>query len=213
MVKFIFVRHGLSTTNNTGRFTGHLDAPLHERGLKQAEQVASYVAANFAVDTIYSSTSSRAYHTALPTAKALGLPIIKSERLCEVSVGCWGGRTFEEIKREYPTQYALWKENIGLARYGDGETTAEAQARMISEVNRIAAENDNKTVFIATHGAVLRALYCSWHGIPLEQLKDVPIVSNASISIATYEKGKGTFSLVGYDEHLLDKTPHIPHLV
>ena len=212
MTTFIFLRHGLSVTNNSGSFTGQFDAPLHARGEQQAQDVAKFFLhnLNYPIDKIYSSPSSRAYHTALPTAQALGLPIITKAALQEIDVGNWSGLKFEEVQARYPKEYAIFRANVGLARYGDGESTAEAQARMVKIIDEIAAENEGKTLLIATHGGVLRALLCAWQNVPLEKLKDVPIVPNASISIAKYENGKGAFSLVGQDDHLTDKTPHIP---
>lgn len=212
MVTFIFLRHGLSVTNNTHTFTGRLDAPLHDRGLIQAQNVADFFKStkNYKIDKIYSSSSRRAYDTVLPTANTLHLPVEKSDTLQEINVGNWSGLSFEQVSKLYPQAFKLFRDNVGLARYGDGETTGEGQARIVKEVERIARENENKTVLIATHGAILRALYCAWHDIPLEKLKNEKIVPNASISVATYENGKGTFHLVGYDDYLTDKTPHIP---
>ena len=212
MTTLIFLRHGLSATNNTGTFTGRMDAPLHERGLVQAQDTAKYFSTqtNYAIDKIYSSPSSRAYHTVLPTAQVLGLEIEKSDLLQEINVGNWSGHTLVEIQEKYPEAFRLFRENVGLARYGDGESTAEAQARMVKIVEEIAKENENKTVIIATHGGVLRAMYCAWQNIPLEDLKNVEIVPNASISVAKFENGKGRFESYGMDDYLSDKTPHAP---
>ena len=211
MVTLIFLRHGLSTTNNKGHFTGQIDAPLHERGEKQAQDVARYfLSGAYAVDKIYSSSSSRAYSTVLPTAEALGLPVERMDELKEVDVGNWGGRSFEEIEKTEPTAFRLFRENVGLARYGDGESTAEAQSRMLKTVQKLAEENEGKTLLIATHGTVLRALYCEWSGIPLAELKGVTIAPNASLSVARYEDGKGEFLSYGYDEYLSEKTPYVP---
>ena len=211
MTNLLFIRHGLSVTNNSGTFTGHLDAPLHERGHAQAQDLMRYLTTQtqFKIDKIYSSPSSRAYHTVLPTANALGLEITTSDLLKEINVGCWSGRTLNEIQKEYPEAFRLFRENVGLARYGDGESTAEAQARILKTAEQIAKENDGKTVLIATHGGVLRALYCAWNAIPLMQLKKVEIVANASLSIAKFEKGKGSFESYGFDDYLSDKTPHL----
>ena len=211
MVTLIFLRHGLSVTNNKGRFTGQIDAPLHERGEKQAQEVAKYFKSGaISVDRIYSSPSSRAYHTVLPTAAALNLPVECVDELKEINVGNWSGRTFEEIEKSEPEKFRLFRENVGLARYGDGESTGEAGERMVKAVKKIAEENEGKTVLISTHGGVLRALYCAWNGIPLDKLKEVKIVPNASISVARFENGKGQFTLLGFDEDLSEKTPYIP---
>ena len=207
MVTFLFIRHGLSLNNNSGRFTGQIDAPLHENGKIQAQELMRYlVNSKYKIDAVYSSSSSRAYDTVSPTATALSLPIKTMDELMEIDVGNWGGRTFEELSNAYPEAYKLFRENIGLARYGDGESTAEAQARMVRAVEKIALENDGKPVRVATHGGVLRALYCAWSGIPLSELKEVKIVPNASLSVANYENKKANFLLLGKDDYLTTKT-------
>ena len=61
---------------------------------------------------------------------------------------------------------------------------ASLQGRAVRAVEEIAAENEGKTVLIATHAAFLRALQCVWQGIPLEEMKDVPWVPNASVTEA-----------------------------
>lgn len=211
MVTLIFLRHGLSKTNNSGKFTGRLDAPLHDLGLTQAQDVATFFknTTAYAIDKIYSSPSSRAYHTVLPTANALHLPVEKLDNLQEINVGNWSGLTFAQVKEIAPEAFELFLNNVGLARYGDGESTAEAQARFLETVDKIAQDNENKTVLIATHGGVLRTLYCAWHDIPLDKLKYEKIVPNASISVATYENGTGKFLSLGDDSYLSVKTPHV----
>lgn len=212
MTTLIFLRHGLSVTNNSGSFTGQFDAPLHERGFTQAQDVTAYFTTqtSYTIDKIYSSSSARAYSTVLPTANALSLPIEKCNDLQEINVGNWSGLSFEEVQSRYPAAFQLFRDNVGLARYGDGESTAEAQIRMVKTVEKIARDNENKTVLIATHGGVLRALYCAWHNVSLQELKNVEIVPNASLSVAQFENGKGTFEIYGFDEYLTDKTPHVP---
>lgn len=56
------------------------------------------------------------------------------------------------------------------------------QARAAAAVGGIAARSLGKTVLIATHAAFLRALLCYWQNVPLEGMKDVPWVPNASVT-------------------------------
>jgi broad specificity phosphatase PhoE len=208
MTTLLLIRHGLSVTNNSGSFTGHLDAPLHERGHAQAQDLMRYLTTQtqFKIDKIYSSSSSRAYHTVLPTANALGLQVITSDLLKEINVGYWGGMTFEEIEKQYPNDWKLYREHLELSRYGNGETALESQARFVSAVEQIAKENDGKTVIITAHGGVLRLLYCAWKNIPLSQLRSVEIAANAALSIATFENGKGAFQETNLHHYLSDVT-------
>lgn len=206
MVKFIIVRHGFSLGNKEGRFTGQLDVSLDEIGFAQAESVAKYILDNFKIDVIYSSELSRAYDTALPVAKALGLEVNKRKGLNEVDVGLWQGKLIDDVEKEFPESFALYKSSPGLSRFDGGESYAELRERVVAEFHKLAQENDGKTVLVAAHGGVIRNLLAAWLDIPGERIKEVPRAANASITIAEYEGGKAELKLIGYTDHLDDKT-------
>ena len=184
MVHLILVRHGQSLSNVGGFFTGQTDVPLSPLGERQAEALGVFLRHNFAVDAVYSSDLQRACATVQPFARAAGLTIRKRASLREIDGGAWEGKPVEQIAREYAADYALWREDIGLARCTGGESVRQLQGRAVRAVEEIAAENEGKTVLIATHAAFLRALQCVWQGIPLEEMKDVPWVPNASVTKA-----------------------------
>ena len=205
MVKFIIVRHGFSLGNKEGRFTGQLDVPLDEIGYAQAECAARHILDNFKIDVIYSSELSRAYDTALPVAKALGLEINRRKGLNEVDVGLWAGKLIDDVEKEFPESFALYKASPGLSHFDGGESYAELRERVVAEFHKLAEENEGKTVLVAVHGGVIRSLVAAWLDIPLERLTDVPRASNASITVAEYETGKAKLKLVGYTGHLENK--------
>ncbi|MBQ8508557.1 MAG: histidine phosphatase family protein [Clostridia bacterium] len=205
MVTFILIRHGFSQFNKERRFTGQCDVPLDEVGVQQAKQTAAYVAKNFKIDAIYSSDLSRAYQTAKPLADALGLEIQTSRALRERDVGYWQGLTFDEVRERYPEGFAFYSANIGESRCGDGENFAEVRRRISAELDRIAAENDGRTVVIASHGGAIRALLCEWQHIPLEEMADMPNVPNASVTVAEYDHGNVKLLRVGDNGHLDDQ--------
>lgn len=208
MVKFVIVRHGYSIYNKARKFTGQLDIPLDEIGLMQAQNTGEYILKNYKIDAVYSSDLIRAVDTAKPVAEALNLPIITDPELREINAGCWQGRFVDDLKMEYPEEFKKWVTDVGLARCGDGESSEELTVRCEKVFEKIAAENEGKTVFVATHGGVIRALRCKWLGIPLSEMKNVPHVSNASITVAEFDNNtkEVTLSLIGFEGHLAEKT-------
>ena len=204
MVKFIIVRHGYSLANKGRIFTGQLDVSLDEVGYEQAELVGKYVLENFSIDEVYSSALSRAYDTALPLAKVVGKEVKMMKELNEVDVGLWGGKTFEEAEKEFPENYKRYIECPGLSYFDGGERYVEARERICLAFEKIAAENEGKTVMVVAHGGVLRNLFAAWQGILPERLTDVPRLSNASITVAEYdnENKKANILLYGYTGHL-----------
>ncbi len=207
MVRFVIIRHGYSVTNKAGKFTGQMDVPLDELGLEQAEDTARYVLDNYKIDKICSSDLCRAIDTAKPIADAFGLPIDTYKELREISAGCWEGMFIEDIKREYPEGFKKWATDVGNARCGDGESSAELTERCRKIFKKIARKNEGKTVAIATHGGVIRAIRCAWLGISLDDMQNVPHVANASVTEALYDNKTDTveLTLIGYNEHLKDK--------
>lgn len=198
-----FVRHGQSEGNLQDLFCGHTDAPLTDLGRRQARGVASYFD-SIHVDAIYASDLIRAYDTALPLSEKKGISIMKSEGLREIFAGQWEGMPFPELLKT--PMGRVWWEDTGLATPVGGESVAALQARIVSEVSRIARENEGKSVCIFTHFTPIYALRTHWAGVPLEEMKRMPKPPNASVTVAEYENG--VFSaLVKFGD-----TSHLKHL-
>lgn len=188
MTTFCFVRHGESRANVDKVFTGQTDVPLSDRGMRQAEELKERLLA-LKPDAFFSSDLLRAVQTVTPAAEALGLAVRPEKDLREIDGGQWEGKPFGTIARAYPEDYARWTENIGLARCTGGESLEEVQTRGLAAVLRIAQENDGKTVVLATHAAMIRALTCAFRGLPLSEMQRIPFVPNASLSTVRFEKG------------------------
>ena len=207
MVRFVIVRHGLSIYNKERKFTGQSDIPLDEIGFEQAKNTAEYILNNYKIDKVYSSDLIRAVETARPIAEALNLPIITDSELREINAGCWQDMYIEDIKKEYYDDFYKWATDVGNARCGDGESSAELNVRAKRVFEKLALENEGKTVLVATHGGLIRAIRCVWLNIPLDEMKNVKHVSNASVTVAEFdnETKTATMPLIGFDTHLEDK--------
>ncbi len=201
-MRLILVRHGESKSNEGNRFTGQGDVPLSALGEKQAENLKDYILQNYQIDRIYSSSLIRAYNTVKPIAEALNLSIIKVPELKEIDGGKWEEQKIADLERDYPVEYKLWRENVGLARCTGGESMADLRARALPALQKIAEENEGKTVLIGTHAAVLRTLECYFKGIPYEEMKNVPWQANTAVNVLEYANGQFTIVKMGETEHL-----------
>lgn len=186
--RLLLVRHGQSLSNVGGVFTGQTDVPLSALGEKQAAALCGYLLRTYTIDAVYASDLQRAVATVQSTADALGLPVRRERALREIDGGAWEGEPVSFIAQHYAADYALWREDIGLARCTGGESMRALQARAAAAVGGIAARSLGKTVLIATHAAFLRALLCYWQNVPLEGMKDVPWVPNASVTEVLWRK-------------------------
>jgi len=203
MVTFIIVRHGYSLFNKEGRYTGQMDIPLDEMGIRQAKKTAEYVLRNYPIDTIYASDLGRAMETARPVAEALHLPIHPEKDLREIDAGSWHGKIIEELKREHGEEYYQWMTGTDNGDAGDRESRTKLRARSLAVFQRIAEAEKGNNVLVVTHHGVITEIERAWLG-PFWKGEKLPGIPNASVSVVQYdEKSRhGEFLLTGYDTHL-----------
>ena len=210
MVTFLVIRHGYSKSNENGYFTGQTDVALSQIGMEQAEQTAKFLSENYHVDFLYSSPLQRAYQTAVPISKYFHLPIAVEEDLREINGGAWEEKTPEQILALYREDYELWLRDIGIARCTNGENMQEVQNRAATALRKIAQRHDGCTVAVTAHAGVIRALQCLWQDLPLSEMKNIPWVQNASISVVTCENGIFKALRIGDAEHLNTEKTNLP---
>src|SRR6218665_1534867 len=90
------------------RIQGHLDIPLNDPGLWQAEQLARALAGE-PIAAIYTSDLQRAHATAQAVARTTGAPLTAEPGLRERSFGRFQGRTFAQIEAELPADALRWR--------------------------------------------------------------------------------------------------------
>ncbi len=204
MTTFLLIRHGQSAANVDETFAGHRDVPLTELGVKQAKLTAKFVNENFAVDAVYASDLSRAFVTGQAVAEVMNLPIVAEKGMREINGGIWEGTYYPDLPLQYPTEFNVWLQDIGNACCPGGETVRQMQQRLVATLRRIADENEGKTVAVATHACAIRGImsYCKERGV--DGMKDIPWVSNASVTIIEVENGEFLLKKAGLDEHLRD---------
>ena len=200
----LLVRHGQSLGNLVHSFLGHTDLDLSPLGYEQAALLGDYLK-DRQIDAAEASDLCRAYDTVKPLAEALSLPVHPVRELREVDVGLWEGVLRDEVERQYAEAYALYLKAPGLVRFDGGESFAEMRTRALAAVQRILSENEGKTVAIATHGGVIRALRTVWEDIPLARMGEIPQVPNASITVVRYEGERATLVTAGYSNHLTER--------
>lgn len=196
--------------NREDVFSGHYDVELEEKGRIQARCTASYVTSAYSVDKVYASDLKRAYETGKAVADILGMDVIPKSGLREIDGGKWEKVPFAELPRLFSEDYKVWMEDIGQTRCTGGEAVKELVQRVMGTLEEIAKENDGKTVVIATHATPIRATQSVIQTGGVEQMKNIPWVSNASVSEIEYHSGEWKFIQVGYDKHLAEMRTELP---
>ena len=82
------IRHGETEWNLTGRWQGHADSPLSDRGISQAEKLGERIKSE-KFDFFYSSDLGRALHTAELVGKPSGMTAQPYSGLRERDLEFW----------------------------------------------------------------------------------------------------------------------------
>ena len=205
MTRIILLRHGQSEANRDIWFAGHSDPHLTEKGLLQAEYAGEYLAEHERIDLILSSDLLRAVETATPTAKRLGLPVIPEPGFREIFAGVWEGMPFADIDVQYHQEIFTWDNDLANACPNEGESVAELFARVNATLDRVAREQDGKTVLIATHWTPIRAMICHAMGCDHTHIADFEKPFNSSLHVLCYEAGSYTVERINIVDHLKDR--------
>jgi broad specificity phosphatase PhoE len=152
------VRHGQTEWNVSKKVAGHIDIPLTDKGRSQAKELAKKLSTiNF--DAVFSSDLIRAKHTAEIIALERNLAVVTSRSLREKNYGEFEGKTQEELKKIFDLYNSLTKEEVYHYRLAKGaETDEEVIGRFITFLREVAVAYKGKTVLVASHHAVMRAL-------------------------------------------------------
>jgi broad specificity phosphatase PhoE len=117
------------------------------------------------------------------------MEVVTDKRLREVFVGDMENMQKKDIVEKYGTLYTVgWHEHFGTFVSPNGESVPEAADREIEALLDIAASNPGKTVLIATHAGVLRAVWGRISGVAAEDIcKHFGYATNASYSVMEFD--------------------------
>jgi broad specificity phosphatase PhoE len=203
MSRIVMVRHGETVWHEENRYAGRSDIALTPKGQEQANKLARW-ATTAGVTAVWSSPLSRARNTAVPAAKALGLPLQIDERLTELDFGKSEGLTSVEMAQRIPEEYAAFRLDPVTNFLPGGEDPAHAMDRAIPAIYAIAgATAPGSRSLIVAHNTLLRLVLCHLLGISLSRYRAVfPLFDNCSLTEIDLSPGKDV-SLLHFNAPLL----------
>jgi probable phosphoglycerate mutase len=153
MSSLLLWRHAATPYNKDRRLQGSLDIPLDDAGRAQASRAARALVERYGGELrVHSSPLARALGTAQALTDLAGGEVNVDSRLTQRSYGVWEGMTWEEIRAQYPAEYAR------RMRYEDpdieGWDNAESVAARVSASLREIADGD-RTVVMVSHGSAI----------------------------------------------------------
>jgi alpha-ribazole phosphatase len=165
MSRVLFIRH--AETEMAGRFCGHSDPDLNEKGQAQLARLAEVLSSE-AIAEVYSSDLRRARSTAQAIATARNVRLALSPALREIHFGRWEGLTWAEIEQMDPAYARKWVEGYPHMPAPAGESFQTFETRVLAEVRNLIARGA-EPVAVVTHAGVLRVVLKHLQGCSEEE--------------------------------------------
>lgn len=169
--RVIIVRHGQSSYNAQKMIQGRCnESVITEKGEQQANLLGNALK-NIKIDGFYSSPLQRAYKTAEIIQKLNDYQpnLVITEKLLEINLPLWEKWKKEDVKRDYPEEYKLWKEKPhefkmvveGEEFYPVLDLYRQAQTFW----QEIIPQHQNETILITAHNGINRCLILTALGV------------------------------------------------
>jgi probable phosphomutase (TIGR03848 family) len=180
LAQILLIRHGINDMVGEKKLAGWLPGVhLNQEGRAQAEALAERLR-DVPISTIYASPLERTVETAEPLARVKNLQVQTREGLGEVRYGDWTGRAIEELAKD-----ELWRVvqtyPSGM-RFPGGDSMREMQARIVNELELIAADHPREIVAVVTHADLIKAALAHYLGVHFDLFQRIS-VDPASVSV------------------------------
>ncbi|WP_404332767.1 histidine phosphatase family protein [Mesobacillus maritimus] len=200
MLKVYVVRHGETEWNAEKRTQGRLDSKLTEKGKRDADLLGERLKGiNFT--RIFSSPSKRTMETAKRVKGTRSTPIETDERLYEIDLGAWQGKTEEEIKTQFPEQFHFYWNEPQRFENIHGENFLDVTKRIKDFFNELERKTPTGDVLVITHGVVIKSLYSLCRNAGVEKIWDPPFIHGTSMTIIEIQDGIQKLVLEGCIDH------------
>ena len=175
----LLVRHGQTTT--TGKLLPGRAKGLHlaDTGIAQAQAVADRLKLLPNIDAVYASPLERTRETAAPISKALGLRTKISKGLIEAEFGEWTGAALSDLMKL--PEWRQVQNTPSTFRFPGGESFTEMQARITSELSRLAALHAGRAIVCVSHADPIKAAVAHAAGTHLDLFQRI-VISPCSVT-------------------------------
>ena len=195
-MKFFVVRHGETEWNKLGRFQGHTDISLNDRGLSQARETA-VASEDWGYTAIYSSPLVRTVQVADEIAKVTPMTVSQEPGLKELSLGDLEGVTGEEMRNDWPALFAAWRTEPEKMSMPNGESLGELRDRtwqVILDIEQKHSSDDS--IVVISHNFAIRSIVNELLGMPLAYFHRMSL--NLA-SVCTFDSDERGRRLTGYN--------------
>lgn len=192
------VRHAETFGNIEGRFCGHSETELTDKGVAQAQALGARLKGQ-KFDAAYSSDLSRAHRTATYALEHHADPLspILDPGLREMHYGEWESLTGRDIGKQYPDLLRdFFRCKVPAP---GGESISQVRERTASALKRTVAAHPESTILVVSHGNAIMAMLAEMLGVPHESTWSFS-VANTSVTRLMFSKS-GRMTLSGFNDH------------
>ena len=157
--EIIFIRHGETDLNKARLYFGHMDPPLNETGRSQLENTRRLLLEREGnIDAVFSSDLKRCTESMdiLEIDKNIEKKLEKDLR--EINFGVFEGKTYEEIKEEFPEEVENMQKDWKNFKSKKGESLQEVMERTVRRLDEIISSYKDKKIVIVAHAGVIQTL-------------------------------------------------------
>jgi probable phosphoglycerate mutase len=203
-LKVYFLRHGETTSSQTGTYCGALDINLTPEGHQMAKDFARAYQ-SFPWTAVYTSPLWRAIDTAKPLCEAIKMDMQLRDGLKEITYGKWEGKTPEEVNHEFHDEYVRWLADPGWNSPTGGEKGVDIARRSSLVLEEIEQTHSTGNVLVVSHKATIRIMLCSLLGIDVGRFRDRIGIPVASLTIVEMAERGPLLHVMGDRSHLSEQ--------
>ena len=193
-MELYIIRHGKTDWNATERLQGREDIELNEKGIAAAIALGKRLK-GVHFDKIYSSPLRRAYQTAILIKGERNIPIIRDERLAEISFGVNEGTVYSDwiAGGSSFNAFAHSPENYVPPKGGESFQSVIERAKDFLK-NVIEPDfSSNGRIMVVAHGVLNAGLTAAIESRPIEKFWAGGLFKNCEEKIYTFDGTKWLF--------------------
>ena len=165
-ITVLLVRSGRTEWDDQDRLQGRTDLPMSLSGEEALAALLPHVSAAApaaGVSTVYSSPDESSTQTAQALADRFATKARTVPDLHAVDLGVWDGLLDAQLMERFPTSYRQWKDDPAAVNPPEGETFADAEARLLDAATKLLDKANGRGVALVLRPLAFGILAC-WLG-------------------------------------------------
>ncbi len=193
--RIYLIRHGQVVGYDQPRYNGQADVALTDIGIEQYHVLKERLA-DARISACYTSDLSRCTTGANIICTSLGIDPLARPELRELNIGIWEGKTWDEIKTNWPDEWRARMADLVNHRVPQGERLLDVETRVMPVIREIIERHKGQELLVVGHGGVNRIVLLNAIGAPLAAMFNIEQGYGCLNIIDYYADGRATVKLL-----------------